>query len=66
MFQIDDEPIKIIFKSGDRVECIEECPGTKLVKGMYTVNFVDSYQMGDFLNLVEIQGGWEAKRFRKR
>ena len=64
MFQIEeDNPIKKRFKHGDKVLCVRGCPGTLLVRGVYTIDFIMEHYGEDFIHLVEILGRWAANRF---
>lgn len=48
-----------MFAPNQQIECIDEIPGTMLLKGIYTVASANN----DFVYLKEIEGGWMAKRF---
>jgi hypothetical protein len=48
-----------MFRPGDRIRCVNEVPGTLLVKGVYTVERFN----GGFVFLCELIGGWYADRF---
>lgn len=65
MFDIEDDNDLGPFNAGDKVKCIDDCPGTILVKGVYTIDFVEQLGMHQFLHLVEIKGGWLSDRFIK-
>ncbi len=65
MFELDDEPDG--FQKGDIVECIDDGPNPSghyvniRIGRKYTVENFD----GEHLHLVEIDGGWKPKRFKK-
>jgi hypothetical protein len=48
-----------MFVPDETIECLDDVPGTMLVKGVYTVDRASR----DFVFLKEIPGGWATRRF---